>query len=418
MINNFILYLNENCDYRLLNGYEDLKKAEESFSDFDFVVKQNDFLRINSIIKDFCYKFNYKIVQVYHQSRFAKNFFLFDFKNNSLLNLDIYGNLSRNGIEILSENEIFQNKNKFNKINILKPSQEFIQYFIKKVDKLDLTYKNFEKLQFLFKLEANEVKSFIKYFFSNTYKEIIKSFSTDNFELISKNINLYNNDFLNNKKNKKDPLVLKSLRIFKRIIMPTGISICFLGPDGSGKSTIIKYLYNQPLPFRRIDYFHLKPIPKDDSIMNVTVTNPQQAPLYSKIKSFVKLGYYFFLYNFGWAKYIIPLKIRSSLVIFDRYYDDILVDYRRFRYKSIWGIEKLVKNLIPRPKIYFILTAEANIIFERKQEVTFEELKRQIVNYNCLRDDKKYFLIDTNREPEQIAKEVINILMGKMHERY
>ena len=40
------------------------------------------------------------------------------------------------------------------------------------------------------------------------------------------------------------------------------MKICFLGPDGSGKSTIIEKLLIQELPFKNKEYFHLKPIKK------------------------------------------------------------------------------------------------------------------------------------------------------------
>jgi thymidylate kinase len=222
------------------------------------------------------------------------------------------------------------------------------------------------------------------------------------------------NDFLNLKKCFKQKKGLDYLRIYK----PTGTTICFLGPDGSGKSTIINGLLEQTLPFERNDYFHLKPIVQKGTSKNAVVTDPQGSPVYSKFISFIKLMYFFSLYNFGWIKNIIPLTMRSSLVIFDRYYDDILVDNRRFRYGGSHRLAKFIRFFILRPKLYFILTAEADIIHKRKQEVSLDELNRQLVLYRNLGDGKRYFNIDVNRPPELIVKEITNILMDNMHERY
>ena len=132
----------------------------------------------------------------------------------------------------------------------------------------------------------------------------------------------------------------------------------------------------------------------------------------------MKLLYFVYQYNIGWLKNIMPLKIRSSLVIFDRYFDDMLVDTRRYRYGGSLALAKLARVFMPKPDIYFILTADPKVIYERKQEVPFEELERQVKAYEALVDGKRYFHIDVNRTPEEIAKEIVTIMMEKMHERH
>jgi len=223
-----------------------------------------------------------------------------------------------------------------------------------------------------------------------------------------KELNSYfiNRDILNNK------------QIISNIEKPMALTISFLGPDGSGKSTIIDMLFNYRLPFRRKEYFHLKPI-KNSSVKNdIIVTDPHKYPPYSKVKSYIKLLYFIWQYNYGWAKYIISLKIKSSLIIFDRYFDDLLVDTKRYRYGGSLVIAKIVRLFIPKPDLYFILTADPKIIYERKQEVSFEELQRQIKAYEALVDNKQYFQIDVDRTPNEIVKEIVSIMMEKMNERY
>ncbi|MEE9326115.1 MAG: hypothetical protein V3U71_02390 [Cocleimonas sp.] len=198
-----------------------------------------------------------------------------------------------------------------------------------------------------------------------------------------------------------------------------GLAISFLGPDGSGKSTIIEELISNQLPFRRHDYFHLKPIIKKESAtINTIVEDPHKFPVYSRLKSALKLLYFIGQYNIGWLLYVTPLKFKASLVIFDRYYDDMLVDYRRYRYGGSIALAKTVRVIIPRPELYFILVADPQVIYTRKQEVSFEELKRQIKKYEQLADNKRYFLINVDRSPREISAEIKSIILEKVSERY
>jgi len=194
----------------------------------------------------------------------------------------------------------------------------------------------------------------------------------------------------------------------------SSLAISFLGPDGSGKSTIIEELKKQSLPFKNIEYFHLKPIKKETSKQQV-VTNPHQHPPYSKLKSYIKLLYFIYQYNLGWIKNIVPLKKRTTLIIFDRYFDDLIVDNKRYRYGGSISIAKFVRFFIPKPDIYFILTTDAKVIYDRKKEVPLDELKRQIKGYQSLKDSKKYYNIDVNRSPEEIVNEIKDIILERLN---
>ncbi len=419
MIFKLLCFLDENAiSYKFLNGYLNLSERCDSNSDHDILIKKNDFKNIEEWITKFYMKYDFDMVQSFHQGEFAKNIFLFNPGNGDILNLDIYGEFSRKTNYFFDEEIIFQTRNFYKGISILSPYQEFIYYLIKKIDKGELNHDVFIYLRQLFINQRDLSSQVCKTFFKHKSEFIIEQFESNEPHVLIENSNLLLNDIRINLKRSPYYRLKDVSRIIKRIINPTGITIGFLGPDGSGKSTIINGLINEPLPFRRNDYFHLKPFKKGADSEGKTVSDPHGLIPYSKAVSYLKLVYFIFQYNLGWVLNIYNLKIRSSLVIFDRYYDDLLVDNLRYRYSGSIYIAKFLRQFIPKPDIYFILSSESRVIHNRKKEVSFEELERQIDLYQKMVDGIRYIGIDVNNEPESIVIEIKNIIMKKMNERY
>jgi thymidylate kinase len=69
------------------------------------------------------------------------------------------------------------------------------------------------------------------------------------------------------------------------------------------------------------------------------------------------------------------------LVVFDRYYQDLLIDPLRYRYSGPMWLAKLVSRFVPAPDLQFVVDAEDDVILSRKREVPPEELRRQREGY-------------------------------------
>jgi len=182
------------------------------------------------------------------------------------------------------------------------------------------------------------------------------------------------------------------------------IIITFLGPDGSGKTTLIKKVEKHLLLKKiNVSIFHLKPF-FFKNINTKIVNNPHNQIPRSKLFSFMKLCYWLLLYNFFFLiSFIRPRKI----YLFDRYADDILIDPIRYRFNLDKKLTTFILNLFPRPDLWIILNIKPNIIWKRKQEIKYKVLLKQIKNYKKFAIKKKNSILFSDNTNIQIIKDYI-----------
>jgi thymidylate kinase len=171
----------------------------------------------------------------------------------------------------------------------------------------------------------------------------------------------------------------EGLRQIRRSLQPTGILIVVLGPDGVGKSTLVAELIENLRPlFRRFRTFHWRPqliAPQKQS--GSAPTAPHAEPVRRTFSSVARLFLFLLDYWLGYLFLLRPFLARTGLIVFDRYFHDIFIDPRRYRYGGPLWLPRLLAPLVPPPDLLFlVLDAEEQVILSRKQEVAPDDLHR------------------------------------------
>jgi thymidylate kinase len=209
-------------------------------------------------------------------------------------------------------------------------------------------------------------------------------------------------------------------RIVRRVLQPTGVLVTVLGPDGAGKSTVISGLCQTlPLGFwARNRVFHWRPqalFPKKDTGINTT---PHAKPARGQLASAIYLCAFFLDHWFGYLSEVRPLLSRSHLVVFDRYFHDVLVDPQRYRYGGPMWLAKWLSLLAPQPDLVIILEASEHSILARKQELSAQEIRQQHRSYRQLQfAEAVKVIIDTDSGIERTVLLSSNHVAEFMAER-
>lgn len=202
------------------------------------------------------------------------------------------------------------------------------------------------------------------------------------------------------------------------------LKIVILGPDGAGKSSVIQGLMrrvDQP-GGRAVKVRHLKPqvILPQRGEPGAIVTDPHGKPPRSALTSLAKILVWLIE---EWCADLFMDRNRT-LLICDRYYHDLLIDPLRYRYGGPLCAARLVGRLMPRPRLWVLLDAPAEVLQARKQEVTAAESARQRQAYLAfVRQQREYAIVDAAQPLDEVIAEVeravrsidgVNRLMEKL----
>ena len=198
------------------------------------------------------------------------------------------------------------------------------------------------------------------------------------------------------------------------------VTIAMLGVDGAGKGTLIKMLSGHLKEKRGLNslYRHLQPavFPPFGKIVswirrertNSDVRAPGTATPHGLFIATVKLCWLMLDYTAGLA--ILKqrcLRRGDNVIIFDRYFFDLMVDPKRFRVQRLGFLFNWLLKKLPRPDLVFVLHGDPKIVHARKRELRLETL---LLTSNELLKIPNIHIINVDVDAETSLAEICRVI--------
>jgi serine acetyltransferase/thymidylate kinase len=405
-------------------------------SDVDIVVEQKAVPAVPRLLARFARELGVHVVQWIRHEQTASYFVLAWARGSGgidFLALDFCGDYYRGGRRLLAADEILarrvpatDGRGREQGFQVPAAHMQFIYYLLKKVDKQELDHAHGEYLSDRWHADPGGALSWIgRYWPEAEDAELISRAAGDNEWFLVRGLLPRLRRALRRSAPLSAAAALGELkRRVGRVSRPTGMTVAVIGPDGSGKSSVIELVLADLAPaFRSTRSLHLRPRVVRGKAAARPATAPHALPPRGRIASVAKLAHMLLDYVAGYALRVWPLTRRSTLVVFDRYYRDLLVDPKRYRYGGPMGLARWAARCVPGPDLWVLLDAPGEVLQARKSEVSAEESARQRQSYLRLAAHLwNAAVVDATQELPRVALEVdaaiLNALQGRLEFRH
>jgi thymidylate kinase len=419
-------------DYAVVGDSRDYGHAIPS--DLDIIIDQGSLDRVRMTLVEFCEKHDLAMLQCIQHEANSWYYVIawYDQQGQvTYLHPDVGGDYYRNGRLLLRSRDVLENRilaldarGQALGFKAPAPAQAFIYYLLKRIDKEALGQRQGEYLRNQWSRDPEGARTQLELWWSKAQVALLATAAASSEW--SPVVDALPN--LREEIRGHSPIVPRaylgeSVRVARRIAHPTGLWVAFLGPDGCGKSSVISRVRDELAPaFRRTRRYHLRPLRPHleihDAHEKTVVTDPHAEPPRSKATSTLKLGYWWIDYSLGYLISVLPALVRSTFVLFDRYYYDLEVDPRRYRYGGSRRLARQLGRLIPRPSLIVVLDLPADVAHERKKEVPRPEIERQRVLYQDIaRRYKNGHVVDASQPLEDVVRDVTQLILRALERR-
>lgn len=195
---------------------------------------------------------------------------------------------------------------------------------------------------------------------------------------------------------------------------PSGLLIACLGPDGSGRSNVIEQLSARPLaPFDHAHIMELRP-----HVMRPRPVDPDSRVPRGRLGTTAKLMMFVADYWLGYWLRIRPKLVASTLVVSNRYFDDILVDPAYYRIARLRTLARWLLPWIPRPELWLVFDIPSEVLRTRTREVAAEEAVRLRSEYRkVLRRREDVVMLDASRPLDEVSAEAERAIVAQLARR-
>ena len=414
-------FLNTNADYAVLRNYDGLPEFNNS-RDIDIIIEKDIYANVKSQLIDVVEQCGWKIVTLLKSDRLVTwvcgNIAMDG--SVKLIQLDFFFNTSVFGVELLPARYLLKSKSFNGKIYHVDIVCEFLDKYL--YDRaVGAKYpEKYNAVKTSVKTNSDVISVLKKVFGVNSIEEcdgangkklLLHAFCSSPFSSLCKFFRF------------------KYYRIANYLKSNTGFTIGFTGPDGVGKTTVInklidslgevfrdahEYMHFRPTLFGNLgDVAHSAGLKKD---VDRNYSDPHRGGKTGKVSSFLRLFYYSLDYIVGYCIKIKSVTRITRLVIFDRYYTDIICDSRRSRiYLSPKFLYRYGRVFIPSLDYNILLTADTDVILARKQELSIADVDAINKNIDFLASKKGYLKVLNNSSPEATVTSILTYIFENQH---
>ena len=406
----------------VLNGYEGYPEVIPS--DVDIAATSAAHIKLKALIENGVYD----VVQALQYEHNSTRYEFIAYDNPPVfLGIDVSTDIRSNGRVFFRCDEFVKSAHQFKRlIPVPRADLEFAAYFLKKILKKELTAEHGLRLSRLWSQAPDRSYQQVLNLLPEPRATIVaKAATSGDWIPVQKELSELRKTVLR-VVGLKDPFSIirywhgEVRRWVNRILHPTGLMIVFLGPDGVGKSTVIDRVRTELAPaFKgRTKAYHLRPAWVGRKASSTSTTSPHAQVARSVGMSLLKLGFWWLDYTLGYWLDVFPRMIRATLITFDRYYDDLLVDPKRYRFTGPKWLVRLVGRLIPHPDLVVLLDAPPEVISSRKQELSGDEVFRLREEYRAVVGSMPNgHIVDAAGSIEQVVSAIEHVVLHHMKQR-
>jgi len=384
-------------------------------SDVDIIVPQPAVARLPDLLNEFCRLYRVQLVQCLQHESNAYYFVVaaegFD-GQLEFLALDLCGDYYRRGRKLLTAQELTTHAiaavdDLPKGFKVCAPAYEFAYYLLKKIDKEQLSTAHSGYLTTQWRRDPDGCLRMIERFWGRKFETrlLARAAESGDWTTVARLLPRMRAAMHRRVPVRPRALLAELARHWRRLGNPTGMLIAALGPDGSGKSSAMLAADRQVhQAFRQTAMVHLRPgfLYRPERAPSRT---PHAAQPRGRVRSFLKLLFFAADYVLGYWLSLRPLLVRSHALLFDRYYDDILVDPVRYRHAGSMRLARWLRLCVPRPDLWVLFDAPAAVLQARKQEVSASESARQRQAYRDLLQDQEHVAVIDAAQPLQAVVE-------------
>lgn len=343
------------------------------------------------------------------------------------LAFDVCSDYRVRGARLYRGQDLLRDRRLYNGFPVPPPAREFGYYLVKKVAKQTLTDDHGRRLSELYHQDPAGCEREIASFWKPASARLIgAAAASGTWEVVAARLPLLRRELVRMRASGGLVRTLEYwardfLRRLGRFLQPTGVHVVLLGPDGAGKSTVAAVVREHLAPaFRRTTARHLRPglLARGLAGPVTPSSEPHSRPPRALLGSLAKAVFWLLDYTLGYYATVRPELVRSTLVLFDRYLLDVLVDPKRYRYGGPRWLARALWRVVPKPDLVILLDAPVPILRARKLEVSPEETARQREAYRTLVGSlPNGHLIDAAQPVEQVAAQIDAIVLDFLNRR-